>query len=147
MTDKPGRWIAVDFGRKHIGLAICDEEGRFAHALDTLPAEPRDKLWAALRAYARDESAVGFVVGLPYNMDGSEGKAAKHTRKFAHELAKATKLPVEFEDERLTSFEAEGRLIDAGMKPSLRRRRVHEASAVLILQAFIARRKRSLEEE
>lgn len=140
-----GRWIGVDFGSKHVGVAICDEFGMFSHPLDSYDAQPQEKLLARLGRLAREESADGFVVGLPINMDGSEGKAARIARAFAKALGEAAAKPVELFDERLSSYEAEGKLIEAGLSPSRRRRRVHAIAAQIILSSFVERRKAALQ--
>lgn len=131
------RWIGVDPGTKYVGIAIS--AGNMAMPVNVLPATPHAKLLDELKKLAAREAATGFVVGLPLNMDGSEGPAAKQARAFAAELAGHTGLPVELVDERLSSFEAEGRLIDGGMKPSERKMRVHAVAAQLLLEAYLGR--------
>jgi putative holliday junction resolvase len=133
------RWIGVDFGSKYVGVAVGDDG--ISMPLTTLPAKPDGTLLEALKKLAVDQGAAGFVVGLPINMDGSEGVAAKLCRDFAGRLHQHTKLPVEFGDERLSSWEAEGMLIDGGLKPSERKQRVHAVAAKLILEAFFEARK------
>lgn len=140
-----GRWIGVDYGSKHVGVAICDEYGMFSHPLDDYDAKPPGKLMQRLVKLAHDEDAHGFVVGMPFNMDGSEGPAARITRAFAEALKEASSRPVELFDERLSSWEAEGKLISAGMKLSARRKRVHACAAQIILSSFVERRKAALQ--
>lgn len=139
-----GRWLGIDFGSKHVGVAICDELGMFAHPFTTLDARPRDRLLAELLHIAALEDVVGYVVGLPLNMNGSEGRAAALTREFAEQLRQASPRAVELVDERLSSWEAEGKLIAAKMKPSRRREKVHEVAAQVILHSFLERRKAAL---
>jgi putative Holliday junction resolvase len=131
-----GRWLGVDFGSKYIGVAVGDE--RMSMPLKTLAAKPEEKLLHDLAKLAKSEAAGGFVVGLPINMNGSEGSSAKACRDFGKRLAEAISLPVEFGDERLSSWEAEGMLIEGGLKPSERKQRVHAVAAKLILEAFFA---------
>lgn len=131
-----GCWIGVDPGSKYVGVAVGDAASNVASPLKVLDARPEGALLAGLRRVARDHAAAGFVVGLPLNMDGSESPGCKTARTFAEKLGTASKLPVELVDERLTSFEAEGMLIDAGLKPSERKMRVHAVSAALLLTAF-----------
>jgi len=133
------RWIGVDFGSKYVGVAVGDED--ISMPLTTVDAKPDDALLVALAKIAVEQGANAFVVGLPINMDGSEGGAAKLCREFAKRLHEHTQLPVEFGDERLSSWEAEGMLIDGGMKPSERKQRVHAVAAKLILEAFFTARK------
>jgi putative Holliday junction resolvase len=133
-----GRWLGVDFGTKYIGVAVGDDS--ISMPFKTLAAKPEDKLLKDLVKLAKSEAAVGFVVGLPTNMNGGEGSSAKACREFGKRLAEAGKLPVEFGDERLSSWEAEGMLIEGGLKPSERKQRVHAVAAKLILEAFFAAR-------
>ncbi|MBX3459582.1 MAG: Holliday junction resolvase RuvX [Planctomycetes bacterium] len=133
------RWIGVDFGSKYVGVAIGDESMCFP--LNALDARPESKLLDALRKLATDEGAAGFVVGLPIHMNGSEGKAAKLCRDFAARLAAHSDLPVELFDERLSSWDAEGKLIEGGLKPHERKQRVHAVAAQMILQGFFNARK------
>ena len=133
------RWLGIDFGTKYIGVAVGDDS--ISMPLKTLAAKPEQKLLADLSKLAKSEAAGGFIVGLPINMNGSEGSSAKACRDFGKRLAESSKLPVEFGDERLSSWEAEGMLIEGGMKPSERKQRVHAVAAKLILEAFFAARK------
>lgn len=137
------RWIGVDYGSKYVGVAVGDAD--ISMPLTTLDAKPDEGLLAALKQVAVEQGAQAFVVGLPINMDGSEGPAAKGCREFARRLHEHSQLPVEFGDERLSSWEAEGMLIDGGMKPSERKQRVHAVAAKLILEAFFTARKRANE--
>jgi putative Holliday junction resolvase len=136
-----GRWLGIDFGTKHIGLAIGEEAAGLSMPLKVLAAQPESTLLNDLKKLANAESLEGFVVGLPINMDGSEGRSAKACRDFAARLAAHTGTPVEFGDERLSSWEAEGMLIEGGMKPSERKQRVHAVAAKLILESFFTARK------
>lgn len=133
------RWLGVDFGSKYVGVAVGDEA--IAMPLKVLDARPDEKLLSSLKKLAASEDVAGFVVGLPVNMDGSEGKAAKLCREFGARLAAHSQLPVEYADERLSSWEAEGMLIEGGLKPSERKQRVHAVAAKLILEAFFSARK------
>jgi mannose-1-phosphate guanylyltransferase len=132
------RWLGVDFGRKWVGVAV-GEPGGVCMPLKTLDARPEDKLLSALKRLAREHGAEAMVVGLPLNMNGSEGHAAKVCRDFAARLGAHTGLPVQLFDERLSSWDAEGRLIDAGLKPSERKQRVHAVAAQMILEGYMKR--------
>lgn len=132
------RWIGVDPGSKYVGIAISAGPN-LAMPLKVLPAKPHPKLLDSLKRLAAQQQATGFIVGLPLNMDGSEGPAAREARAFADELAKFTGLQVELVDERLSSFEAEGRLIEGGLKPSERKMRVHAVAAQLLVEAYLGR--------
>jgi putative holliday junction resolvase len=133
------RWIGIDFGSKYIGVAIGG--GGMAFPLKTMDAKPEQKLLDALRKLAKDEGAVGFVVGLPINMNETEGRAAKLCRDFAQRLGKHTGLTTELFDERLSSWDAEGKLIEGGLKPSERKQRIHAVAAQMILEGFLKARR------
>lgn len=135
------RWLGVDFGSKHVGLAIGETGLSMAMPLKTIPAQPEDELFRSLAEIAKTESLAGIVVGLPLNMDGTEGHAARICREFARKLADRVDLPVKLSDERLSSWDAEGQLIEAGLKPSERKDRVHAVAAKIILEHFLARLK------
>jgi len=110
------RVAALDFGAARVGLAVTDELGAMAHARPVLDGRSKRPLLAALAALARDEEIDRFVVGLPLEMTGEEGPAARRALAFAHELAAATGRPVEMLDERLTTVEASRRLAAGGTK-------------------------------
>ena len=141
MSEPRGRWLGVDFGSKYVGLAIGDDSVSIVMPLKTISAQPDETLLTDLSKLAKAEGIVGFVVGVPINMDGSEGKSARLCREFGSRLAEHSKLAVEYADERLSSWEAEGMLIEGGMKPSERKQRVHAVAAKLILEAFFTARK------
>lgn len=131
-----GCWIGVDPGTRYIGVAVGDAGTKLASPLRTLPATPEEALFRALVRIGKENGARGFVVGLPIHMNGTEGKGCQDARAFAAKLAQRSKLPVELADERLSSFEAEGRLIEGGLSPSQRKDRVHAVSAALLLETF-----------
>lgn len=138
----PGQTLAgLDLGTRTIGVAVADRSLLFAHPRPVLSRRKFSADAAALLALAEKEAVGAFVVGLPVNMDGSEGKAAKLCREFGARLAAHSQLPVEYADERLSSWEAEGMLIEGGLKPSERKQRVHAVAAKLILEAFFSARK------
>lgn len=124
------RWLAVDAGTVRVGLAICDAEERLAVPLEIVPASAA---YPAIRSIAAREGVEGIVMGLPLHMGGGEGDAAAMARRLGERIAGGLGLPVEYEDERLTSSEA-ARLTGNG-KPA------DDLAAVLILEQFLARRR------
>lgn len=133
----PGRILALDWGEVRIGIATSDVGRSLASPFDTIPAKPREE---AVRKIVRlvDEYDVTLIlVGLPLNMDGSEGKSAEKARAFAEEIKLATGKPVECIDERLSSFSAEQALRALGRKPSKDKGRVDRTAAALILQEYL----------
>lgn len=132
-----GRVLAVDPGTKHVGLAISDPTGTLATPLPPLPAAPAETLVERLAAAAREHEAGRLIVGLPRNLDGSLGKAGGASRKLAQQLQKATRLPVDLVDERLSSVAAERALIDAGVRRARRKELAHGVAAAIILEGWL----------
>ncbi|RLT35071.1 MAG: Holliday junction resolvase RuvX [Chloroflexi bacterium] len=124
------RWLAVDAGTVRVGLAICDPEERLAVPLEIVSASAA---YPAIRAIATREAVEGIVMGLPLHMGGGEGDSAAMARRLGERIAKGLGLPVEYEDERLTSSEAER--LGGAKKPS------DDLAAALILEQFLARRR------
>ena len=133
------RVVAIDYGRKRIGLAGCDALGITVQPLDTLHGEPLSSI-DKIAAICRDRDAQRIVIGLPLTMDDSEGKRAAEVRRFGARVGEATKLPVEYSDERLTSWSAEQDL--AGFSKKIRRNKglVDAMAAVAILRDWLASR-------
>jgi putative holliday junction resolvase len=134
-----GRVLAVDPGSRRVGLALSDESRRLASPLRTLEAEPVETLAERLAAVAREVGAVELVVGLPRNLDGSSGDAARSARALADQLKRSTRLPVSLIDERLSSVAAERQLIGQGVKREKRKGLVDQLAATLILESFLER--------
>jgi putative Holliday junction resolvase len=135
--------LGVDFGTVRVGLAVCDSERLIASPLAVYGR--RDP--AADAAYFRDlvkaEEIAGLVVGLPVHMSGDEGGKAKEARAFGDWLAQMTGLPVAYWDERYTTADAEGHLLDAGLTKKKRKARLDKVAAQIILESFLdAERKR-----
>jgi putative holliday junction resolvase len=106
-TEGASRVLAIDLGRKRIGLALSDAEGLSAQPLDALQRRsPADDI-ARICSVARDRKVRRIIVGLPLHMDGRESPMSEECRRFAARLAEASGLPVDLHDERLTSVEAE----------------------------------------
>ncbi len=137
---------ALDLGAVRIGVALSDELGLLAHPRGTLQARPRPKFLAALREIVETEGVGRIVVGFPLDMRGTEGEAARRARALAQDIADATGCDVELVDERLTTVQAKRSLTASEVFGQKARDRIDEASAVVILQAWIdtrtARRKR-----
>ena len=98
-----GVLIGIDLGTKTIGVAGSDPDRRLATGIETIARKNFSTDAQRLLALAAERSAVGFVLGLPINMDGSEGPRAQSTRAFARNLGKLTDLPIAFWDERLST--------------------------------------------
>jgi putative Holliday junction resolvase len=136
------RILALDLGKKRIGMAISDPLGVTAQGLDTLA---RANIRADLAALAGLIAAKGvslILMGKPLHMSGQEGRQAVWTRDFAERLNRATGVPVEFRDERLTTVQAERVLREGGVRLRKdRERSVDRLSAVLLLQDYLDSRR------
>jgi putative Holliday junction resolvase len=137
----PGRRLAVDYGRKRIGLAVCDALGITTRALPMLESTALEQDLRAIERHCKEEDAAGIVVGIPLDLTGGEGRAAQEVRLFAAVLRERLALPVDEVDERLTTKGAHALLKDAGHRHAKRKARVDSTAAMLILRAWLDRRK------
>jgi putative holliday junction resolvase len=132
-----GRVLALDLGKKRIGLAMSDPLGITAQGLPTLErTRIRDDLDALARVI--DENNVTLILmGHPLHMSGREGRQAEYTREFAARLARRTGLEIRFWDERLTTVEAQRVLRSSGIGIEKRARAVDRLSAVILLSSYL----------
>lgn len=137
------RAVGLDLGTKTIGLAVSDELGLTAQGLKTLERKSLKKDLAALVELAKDYQADRFVLGLPLNMDGTEGPRAAATRKFGDALEKTSALPVIYQDERLTTVAAQRVLLEGDVSRQKRREVIDQVAATLILQGWLDAQPRS----
>lgn len=128
---------AVDLGRRRIGVAVTDAASMGAHPLGIVERRALKKDLEAIAAMLRDRHVSTIVVGLPLNMDGSEGPAARGARRFAASIADALGVSVEMFDERLTSFEARERLADMPARKGARKTGLDALAAVVILEGWM----------
>ena len=135
------KYLGIDFGERHIGIAISDDDGRVAVAVDTVTRRSDGQAIDAVLAIAGEQGAEGIVVGEPKRLDGTVGDAARRARGFAAKLGAATRLPIVLYDEALTSHEAASRLREAGASRKRRRDAVHELAAQILLQDWLDRRR------
>jgi putative Holliday junction resolvase len=134
-----GVLIGLDLGTKTIGVATSDPDRRIATAVETIARKTFTADAKRLLALAEERNAVGFVLGLPLNMDGSEGPRAQSTRAFARNLSKLTKLPIALWDERLSTAAVERTLIAADVSRSRRAAVIDQHAAMFILQGALDR--------
>ena len=130
--------MGVDIGDVRIGIALSDPTGTICTPLVTLDAQGAPKDQERIAKLAAEYDVETIVVGLPINMDGSYGPAARGAQAFCRLLRALTDLPVVTYDERLTSHEAESRLRSAGVQPSRQKGRIDSAAAALILESYLA---------
>jgi putative holliday junction resolvase len=137
-----GALIGLDLGTKTIGVAASDPDRRLASAVETIGRKKFASDAARLLALASERRAVGLVLGLPINMDGSEGTRAQSTRAFARNLARLTALPIGLWDERLSTAAVERNLIAADVSRAKRAAIIDAHAAAYILQGALDRLKR-----
>ena len=134
------RVLALDYGRKRIGVAISDPTRTIATPHSTLTRrEGKRPPWAELRKIVEEREVVEFVVGLPLSLEGEEGEWAAEVRAFGAEVERRFSLPVHWVDERLSSVRAERAVRGMGLKRSAReeKERVDSAAAAIILQTYL----------
>jgi len=135
--DKSGRVLALDVGKKRIGLAVSDELGLTAQGIETLVrTRIRDDL-AALQRIASEWNIQTLLIGKPLHMSGAESRQSEYTREFGDRLARHLNLPAVYWDERLTSKEAGRLLREGGASLAQSRQAVDRLSAILILESYL----------
>jgi putative Holliday junction resolvase len=138
-----GSLIGLDLGDKTIGVASCDPDRRLATGVETVMRSKFTADAQRLLALAAERHAAGFVLGLPINMNGSEGPRAQATRAFARNLAKLTELPIALWDERLSTAAVERELIAADVSRAKRAAVIDQHAAAFILQGALDRLRRA----
>ena len=133
----PGRILALDLGKRRIGLALSDELGITAQGLDTLQRTTVREDVAKLAQLAADRGVTLILMGHPLHMSGDESRQAGYTRDFARRLEAATGLPTKLWDERLTSVQAERVLQESGISIEKRARAVDRLAAVILLGSYL----------
>src|SRR5437763_11600317 len=134
-----GALVGLDLGTKTIGVAVSDPDRRLATGVETLQRKAFKADAARLLAVAGERNAVGFVLGLPINMDSSEGPRAQSTRAFARNLSRLTDLTIALWDERLSTAAVERELIGMDMSRARRAEVIDEHAAIFILQGALDR--------
>jgi putative Holliday junction resolvase len=134
-----GALIGLDLGTKTIGVAVSDPNRKLATGVETVARTNFTKDAARLLALATERNAAGFVLGLPINMDGTEGPRAQSTRAFARNFAKLTELPIGLWDERLSTAAVERELIGNDVSRAKRAAIIDEHAAMFILQGALDR--------
>ena len=134
-----GALIGLDLGTKTIGVAVSDPDRRLAAGVETIARKGFTADAKRLLARAAERRVVGFILGLPINMDGSEGPRAQSTRAFARNLAKLTELPIALWDERLSTAAVERDRIAADASRAKRAAVIDQQAASYILQGALDR--------
>jgi putative Holliday junction resolvase len=134
------RLLGIDVGTRRVGVALSDPTGTIAQAIAVIPRRSWTQVLGAIADLARLHQVEAVVVGLPLLMAGGEGEAAAEARRFAARLREVVAVPVSLEDERLSTAEAERRLVEADVRRKDRRARRDALAAALILQKVLDRR-------
>lgn len=138
------RLLAIDLGGKRTGFAIGETEPAIASPLRVIetPVDQPARLIDAIEAAVREHRPDALVLGLPLNMDESEGPQAKKVRAFAHDLAQRLTLPIHFQDERLSTADADWLMAGSGLTRAQKKDRRDALAAAAILRDFIERQPR-----
>ena len=134
-----GALVGLDLGTKTIGVAVSNPDRRLATGIETIKRTAFTSDAARLLAVAVERNVTGFILGLPINMDGSEGPRAQSTRAFARNFAKLTDLAIGLWDERLSTVAVERELIGMDMSRAKRAKVIDEHAAIFILQGALDR--------
>ena len=129
--------LGVDLGKARTGVAVCDKSELLASPVEVVNEHNRERLLERVAQLAKARRAEQIVVGLPRNMDGSEGESAQTARVFGAERAEKTGLPVDFSDERGTTITAHGFLNETNTRGKRRKATVDAVAATIILQDYL----------
>jgi putative holliday junction resolvase len=129
------RYLSIDYGNKITGLAICDQTETFVSPLMAIPTS--NDLINKIIGVVKAENVEAIVLGLPLNMDDSVGPQAKKVQVFSEQLKKQIDTPIFFQDERLSTFAAQEKMIPMELTRKKKKRRIDALAAAEILQAFL----------
>lgn len=135
------RFLCIDLGDKRTGLAVCDSDEIIASPIGVI--EGGGNLSGQVLKTIQQYGAEAVVLGLPLNMDGSEGERAQAVRRFARELSEKIEIPIFFQDERLSSYSAQNRLSQTGLTHKKKKNRIDAIAAAEILKEFITARRKN----
>jgi putative Holliday junction resolvase len=138
MPENTGRILALDLGKKRVGVAVCDELRMTVRGVLVLERKSLEKLQADVQSLIADFDAQALVIGLPLNFDGTESQSSQQARAIARELAENISIPVFLQDERLTSREAEEILRQQGFDWKTIKKLADKEAAAIILRDFLA---------
>lgn len=131
------RILALDHGTKRIGIALSDELKMIAQPLEFVLAEPFADFLKRLKAIIVEKEVELILIGMPRNMDGSYGEAARKVQEFVAVLKEAITVPIKTWDERLTSAQANRFLIQADVRRDKRKEKVDKTAAAILLQSYL----------
>jgi len=131
------RILALDYGTVRVGVAVSDELKIIAQPLEFIAAQPAEGLLARLQQILREKEVELIIIGLPRNMNGSDGPAAESARRFAETLRQSVPQPIKMLDERLTSVQANRLLIQAKVRRAEQKKKVDMMAAAILLQSYL----------
>jgi len=131
------RVLALDHGTKRVGVALSDGLGMIAQPIGYWPIEPFEAFLAQLRSCIAEREVSLLLIGMPRNMNGSFGPAAKKVDTFVAALRAAVEVPIQTWDERLTTVQANRLLIEGGVRRGKRKQKVDSLAAAVLLQSFL----------
>lgn len=133
------RLMGIDFGDARVGIALSDPLGIMAQGYGTIKNDGTEKLYEEILAIIKEKEVTKIVIGLPKNMDGTEGFRADATKEFAEKLKTYTDVEIDFSDERLTTVSAHSFLSEMNVRGQKRKGVVDTLSAALILENYMKR--------
>ncbi len=131
------RWLSLDLGKVRIGVALSDSLGLIAQPLLVLKSAGTQQDIIAIGKLVNEHEVTQVIVGLPFNMDGTESSTTQKVRDFTEKLLKRLSVPVYYVDERLTSKQAERLMIEGNVRREDRRQKIDKVAAALILQSAL----------
>ncbi len=134
------RILGVDLGEKRIGLALSDPLGLTAQGLPTMQVKNEQEIFSKISEVIKEKNVDLIVFGLPKNMNGTLGPQAAKVQEFAKKIEEISKLPVDFEDERLSTVRAEQILLEADTSRAKRKKSIDRLAAVIFLQSYLDRK-------
>jgi putative Holliday junction resolvase len=144
---KNQRFLGIDLGGRRIGLAVSDPGGLIAQPLETLVVRGVDDAVRQICRIIEENEITEIVLGLPLNLSGEASELSRDVEKFAERLGRICPLPLHFEDERLSSRQAEGVLHSYGKKIKGHKEKLDRISAAIILQSFLDRRNLQMDKQ
>jgi len=132
------KYLSIDYGDKRIGLAVCDPSETIVSPLKVL--NNPEHFVEETADLIEDEKIEAIVIGIPFNMDGTEGRQVKAVERFAGQLKKKITIPIFFQDERLSTFAAEQKLVDIELSKKKKRERIDAIAAAHILDEFLEKK-------
>ncbi|MCH2211413.1 MAG: Holliday junction resolvase RuvX [Fuerstiella sp.] len=138
-----GRLLGIDYGTVRVGISVCDENQQLASPLHNYQRVSRQADQQFFRKQVKEYKIAGFVVGLPLHMKGDESRISSEARRYGQWLNSVTRLPVTFQDERLSSVQADVLLSATELTKKQRKARIDKLAAQILLQNWLDGRQRA----